>query len=816
MKEARRTLAVAAALLLLAAAVPGAYANQRSLADARQIAQRWLSDPVVAEAPALAPAARTLSGDSTGTGTTLVPYYIFGDGQGRGFAIISGTDRMRPVIGYSQSTAYEAEQMPDNFRLWLESIGQAAAYLESHPEVTTAAMAADATFTPVAPLLGNIEWGQDEPYNRLCPSAGDGHCMTGCVATALAQLLYYHRYPTRGTGSKTYNGGPYASSISLNFSQQTYDYSLMFDQYDPDGDYSPAQLGEVAKLCYHAGVAVSMQYGKEASSAAISYVHNSLINYFGYDKLAQVLNRSHYTYDEWQEILHAELTHSRPVVYGATDQSEGGHCFVIDGIDASGLYHVNWGWDGLHDGYYDISFLDPATFEFCLRQSALVQAAPAGQIADRHYYGRVRSDDGPCFSIAQSAVKCGKEVEISASSLHHLQDKPFVGYLGLAFVSSGEVKAVSMYNDTLSIVNGYYSDLSELPIRIPTSLGAGSYRVYLVAKEYGGAMSDSIAIVHGLSDQPNYYDCSISRSMAYFTRPSSDVALSVAGWDFGSGTLRAGSSQTFSCRVDNKGESTCSGRFVLRLASPSHDTCWVYSDTYTIPTLSSDTVTFETTFKESGQWTTDLFFWAADFSSNELASVNDSKSNFTVADDPTLTASLVLTGTLQLKPDIDWGDSLFVDVPASFDVPLSNQSGDYNGQLQIQLFKTVHSTAPVATVETSVAIPAGASGTYTVSGTLVQANDSFRPAASGTLCCAKVYYRRGNDFVLMSTATGVDNQISVRVYADDPAETGLAGIVTDAGSATATVYDLMGRPCSPTCPLRPGIYIVDGKKKIIR
>ena len=831
----RRTLIVkvTAALLLLTAGGSSAYADQRSLADARQIARGLLGNPVVAEAPALAPAARSLSADNTAAsatgstasdsanttgsttaaGTDLVPYYIFSDSQGDGFAVVSGTDRMRPVIGYSPSGTYSAESMPENFRHWLENIGQAAAYLESHPEVTLATAAADATVTPIAPLLGDIAWGQGSPFNRLCPSVGDTRCVTGCVATALAQCLYFYRYPTRGTGSKTYEGGTYAPSVTLDFSQQTYDYSLMFDQYDPNTDYSPAQLNEVAKLSYQAGVAVSMQYGKDASSSALSFIHTAVKRHFGYDGLVQALCRSQYTYDEWQTILRNELANSRPVIYGGNDDTMGGHCFILDGIDASGLYHANWGWYGTYDGYYDIAVLNPMTFKFCDDQMALVQLAPAGSLTGGRYYTPVNSNGTTACTISQPSVKLGDNVLVNVNDIFHFMDEPFVGYFGLAFVRDGKTKAVAMYNDTLSVPNGYYTSWT-LPVKVPRSLESGSYEVYLMTKEYEGTNKDSIGFVRSNANQPACWQCSVSHSVAYFTLPSSDLTLTASDWNFGTDTLRTGSEQTITCRITNGNDATCCGRYVLALSAG--DTCWAQSDIVTIPALSSATVTFGVTFSEAGQRTMDLYFWPSDFSSSEMTAVGGSLPTVTVVGDQTLSSNLVLTAKPALNADAAYGDSLFVGSAASFDVALSNKSGRYNGQLQVQFFKTATSTAPVATMTVNAALPAGAAGTYTLSGTLVKANDTFRPAASGTICYARVYYRQGSDYVLMGTASGVDNLTTVRIYAGSPGGTGLEKIAADTDSASVTVYDLMGRPCNPSGQLRPGIYIVNGKKKVIR
>lgn len=317
------------------------------------------------------------------------PYYLYNEANDQGFVMLSKSDYLRPVLAYSDSHSLSLDDpnLPDGLRAWLEWVAQATETLEEYPEaaLTTAQQAAD--ITPVAPLLGQIAWNQDAPFNNLCPMLNSyEHCVTGCVATGMAQTIYYHRYPEQGQGSHSYTEWESGRNHSVNFADQTYNYDLMFDKYVRN-QTTAEQNNEVAKLNYHCGVSVNMSYG-EMSGANEFRIRKALVDYFQYDPLAQLCYRDHYTYDEWQSLLIREIENQRPIIFCGSS-SEGGHCFILDGINASGLYHVNWGWGGYYNGYFDVSILNPehtgigATDSedgFYKGQSAIVQVGPKDQL----------------------------------------------------------------------------------------------------------------------------------------------------------------------------------------------------------------------------------------------------------------------------------------------------------------------------------------------------------------------------------------------------------------------------------------------------
>ena len=210
--------------------------------------------------------------------------------------------------------------------------------------------------TAVEPLLKDITWNQTKPYNNCCPN----DYPTGCVATAMGQVMYYYRYPEHGVGSNTYQWN--GQQLTANFGTTTYQWSNMQDKLTANS--SSAAQDAVATLLYHVGVSVNMNYGPASeggSGASPSYIAPALINHFGYDKGCHLRSREYFTKTEWEATVRNELDNGRPILYGGFTMSASGHSFVCDGYNQQGYYHINWGWDGLNNGYFLLSALDPKT-----------------------------------------------------------------------------------------------------------------------------------------------------------------------------------------------------------------------------------------------------------------------------------------------------------------------------------------------------------------------------------------------------------------------------------------------------------------------
>jgi len=287
------------------------------------------------------------------------PVHIFNAEDG-GFVIISGDDRMKPVLAYSLENKFDTENPSQPCIDWLN---QYISEIETIPESAESSPAAGTTEYPAAviePIIKTL-WNQDTPYNNSCPAdINSGRkCLTGCVATATAQIMNFYRYPLRGTGTVTYEDKAQKVNRTIDFDSRG----------DIDWENIPTQLpfpvndkqnNAVAELIMQVGHAVKMQYSPDVSIAYHRDAAAALINNFSYDPNIHHYERAYISENEWIKLLVDELSANRPILYDGRSAESGGHSFVCDGYDGNGMFHFNWGWGGLGNGYYTLSALNPA------------------------------------------------------------------------------------------------------------------------------------------------------------------------------------------------------------------------------------------------------------------------------------------------------------------------------------------------------------------------------------------------------------------------------------------------------------------------
>lgn len=312
-------------------------------------------------------------------------YYIF-NFNSKGFVILSADDDVSPILGYSYDNIFKTENMPQNIAVWMDGYKKQIINVRSKGIKADNSIKAEwdyysdnsnfnnnykaATYT-VGSYLCKSNWDQTQYYNDLCPAdaAGvSGHVVVGCVATCMAQVMYYWRWPLTGTGSNSYNASPYGTQ-SVNFGAATYNYGEMVDM-------AVRRTPEVAKLSYHCGVAVEMNYGPDGSSANMGDAVYALKTYFKYQ--TNISEKSKWTYSEtnWINLLKTEINALRPVLYSGSSTASGGHAFVCDGFDASNKFHFNWGWSGYGNGFYAVSALNPVGEDFNNYCSAIINIQP--------------------------------------------------------------------------------------------------------------------------------------------------------------------------------------------------------------------------------------------------------------------------------------------------------------------------------------------------------------------------------------------------------------------------------------------------------
>ena len=344
----RRVLRLLPLLLMLVAQVTMAETVDRG--RARQAATTFLSNN----------GAQTTGLTDVTSATGFSNVYVFTTENS--FVLMAADDRVQPILGYSLNGRFDIENMPDNKRAWIEGYTHEIQYAIDHQTRATSEVSqqwrdlvegrpdAGRTTTVVTPLV-QTKWDQTSPYNLLCP----GGSVTGCVATAMAQIMKYWNYPSHGIGSHSYNHASYGV-LSADFQSTTYDWNNMTNTYSSSS--TSAQKMAVATLMYHCGVSVNMNYSPNGSGAGSAIVAESLKNYFNYSLETVYHDRSEYGDNTWIGMLKTELDLGRPVYYCGSG-SGGGHAFVFDGYNSSNNFHVNWGWSGYCDEYYSINNLNP-------------------------------------------------------------------------------------------------------------------------------------------------------------------------------------------------------------------------------------------------------------------------------------------------------------------------------------------------------------------------------------------------------------------------------------------------------------------------
>lgn len=349
-------------MLIMLFVSTSALASPRTYSQAKAIAERkaaLLGIKIDKKAAAKAP---SMNG---GTTTAVSPYYVFPFGENKGFAIVSGDDDMPEIVGYADHGTYDANNMPaamaaflNNYRATIEAMKQGnASAIKNIAEAKALRANNTRATTAVSPLLGDIKWNQSEPYNNMCPKYdGTNLSATGCVATAMAQVMMYWKYPKELKADiNKYETYTHKLTVAGELKGQKYDWDNMLPTYT-NNNYTQTQADAVAKLMLHCGKAVEMDYGEESGAIVTP---GRLAKYFGYDSdLMLDLMRSCFTLAEWTAIIDKELQAKRPILYSGRT-TNGGHQFVCDGSDGNGLYHINWGWGGYQDGYFDITILNP-------------------------------------------------------------------------------------------------------------------------------------------------------------------------------------------------------------------------------------------------------------------------------------------------------------------------------------------------------------------------------------------------------------------------------------------------------------------------
>jgi len=317
------------------------------------------------------------------TEDTLALLYVF-NFSNNGFVMVAADDIIHPILAYSNESNYSDLDQSPQFTDWIgmykkqiseaiksgfisnQEIDQEWKYYTSRTENV---QTKENEKSPI-PLLYS-KWNQGDCYNTLCPvdaSGPGGHVWAGCVATAMAQVLYYYRFPKHGNGSHSYSSSSYGT-LSANFGATTYDWNAMTLSCDNDNN-------SIATLLYQCGVSVNMIYSPTGSSAVMTTALNALKTYFNFSDSIQLAYKDNFSVDSlWENILKNEIDNKRPMIYAGYG-STGGHAWVCDGYQGANYFHFNWGWSGAGNGYFYLNALNPMGIDYSLNQRAIYNIYP--------------------------------------------------------------------------------------------------------------------------------------------------------------------------------------------------------------------------------------------------------------------------------------------------------------------------------------------------------------------------------------------------------------------------------------------------------
>ena len=472
-------------------------------------------------------------------------YYVFNRGSNNGYIVVAGDDRAYPILGYATTGDFSYEKIPDNMKWWLQEYADQIQYAYTNVTEPEAAVKnrwevlQNGTGLPSLKsqvLLNTALWEQHSPFNDQCPMVNGRRAVTGCVATAMAIIMKYHKYPDQGTGSHSYRDD-YGNNYSASFSTP-YIWNQMLDDYS--GNYTVAQGNAVATLMYHCGVSCEMNYNPSGSGTALGKIAIALPKYFKYDAGICSMIRDGHSDSEWASLIQTELNNNRPIAYGGTTSGNSGHAFVLAGYNSNSQYYVNWGWGKKYDGtdyngWFRLSALTLDGSAYNYQQDMVMGIRrPAGGTPVHRFVIAKYQTSSKGLTLATTPIQ-KENFTVNVSTVVIEGSGAFNAIASIAHIKAdGTMKGIvstSQYNLEASTPGGYYGNLAFERCKISAPIEAGDQlcMVYTVNKVGG------YQIVEGTPDLPtriNLTEDTPSTSYKVTWNTLSGVTISpVSGFD---------------------------------------------------------------------------------------------------------------------------------------------------------------------------------------------------------------------------------------------------------------------------------------------
>lgn len=468
-------------------------AKPRTMAQLKAIAARELSVSTTIEDT------RATNTGSMATLQQLSDLTVIGN-RHVGFVVLANDDAIEAVVGVSNKPYTTDTNINPAFQWYLRAANAAIASRIASGHGYSGAIA------PSAPLPDHVEpliktrWQQEAPFNNDVQKDDKGKpYLVGCVAITMTQIMRYYKYPAVGKGSNSYtmNG----ETLSADFSASPYQWDKMLPIYEK-GKYTDEEAKAVSELMRQVGISVNMDYKPGFSSSYTMSAQNALINNFRYNPNMNRYTRNYYSEQEWMDMVYKELSEQRPIYYSGNDSKwDNGHAFVIDGYNAEGKVHVNWGWGGYQDGFFDIGILTPARSNYSYYQDMIVGIQPEQQGAWKSHLTLYYGSQLTIEKFRKQAIRMGE------AKVWNVSSTPVNGTLALVIEGNGQQRNLKTTNYQADDSQWY--SISWQNIRLPKDLPDGDYQVYLrfkddrdanwqvVRSEYGKPNSVVINIANG-------------------------------------------------------------------------------------------------------------------------------------------------------------------------------------------------------------------------------------------------------------------------------------------------------------------------------
>lgn len=730
------------------------------------------------------------------TTATKESFYVFNVGQNDGYVVVSADDRTPAILGYADEGTFNRNDIPDNMKAWLQGYTYQLEYLATHANTRRAETAEHATIRP----LIQSTWDQGSPYNNKCPMDGDKRSLSGCLATAMAQIMNYYKYPEKTTkvipGYTTQTKGITINDIPVT----TIDWDNIKNNYS--GNETAAQKEAIATLMQLCGVSMEMDYTSYSSYAYMIPALNAFKDYFDYDTSLRHVNRIEFKASEWDELIYDELAHKRPVYY-CGQSIGGGHAFVIDGYSKDGLFHVNWGWGGSCNGYFLLSILDPhsntgsgassSSDGYSFDQDAIIGIQPN---TDNKPEWGVRMTSEGLYTNLSVVNKQGSYFPISLTATFYNRTgatQDFDLGIGVYDKDNKEVSAQKM-NDGKFAESWGYNGIT-YNCNIP-ALPDGTYAITAISREKG-----TDTWYQNSRSFQYYITATINGNQMTLQNPTVDASGSVAV----NGNMEVYSTQTAKATIKNNGTFFNNVVFLLVNGEPKGGRH--------LEIAPGETAELDMAFtpEETGENTIAfaLKTWVFDDEQNQWMEHYNEIANTTVTIKAAKTNELKLTNGMVLNADAK-GIIKSNVAKLSFKAQNSKVTSEYNDCIQVRVLKNSdggNTYWNTQVIEIPVQLGKLKTGTYNVE----------VPLEVDGYYWFNISYKT-NGYYLGNTDLWDSHNLNLvpfKVEIPEPTDEVL-GVRTVSNTKTPSiVYDLQGRP-TDNRKVKKGLYIVNGKKIIKR